>query len=213
MRERGINQVTTGCMLKTLWLTCRTRRIQDKQRIFCIHWFWFAFRGLTSTHVVVPNVPRAHINISARAFHDNDFINPFTRVHCERFINVRFQRNLATTAAPLVRSNDDRRPRLFNANSQGVWRKPPKYNRVHGTNAGTSQHRDSRLGDHGHVQSNHVAFLNALRPKTVGKTTDAFIEITIRDFFIRIWVVALPNNRCLIPASRQVAVKTVRRDV
>ena len=47
---------------------------------------------------------------------------------------------------------------------------------MHGADAGAGEHRDGQLGDHGHIDRNAIARLDAKREEHVGELADALVQ-------------------------------------
>ena len=84
---------------------------------------------------------------------------------------------------------------------------------MYGTDSGTSQHSDRRLGDHRHVDTDPVTLVYATGFENIGQFTDLLVQFTIADLAVFIGVVALPDKSRLITTALQMAVKAVVGDI
>ena len=73
--------------------------------------------------------------------------------------------------------------------------------------AGEHRHRD--LGDHRQVDRDPVALFDASRLQDIGEPAHRFVQFAVGDAAVLAGIVALPQDRGLLGASRQMAVDAV----
>jgi hypothetical protein len=118
--EGSVNEVAAGCVDDTLWLTGRTRSVENEQRILGVHFFAWAFGGHLDQLFVEPDVTAfLHLHIAAGVADDTD--GHVASVVGERIVGVLFQRNLAAAAKPFVRRDDEFGGRTIDAAHEAVW--------------------------------------------------------------------------------------------
>ena len=79
--------------------------------------------------------------------------------------------------------------------------------------AGTGEHGHDSLGDHWHVEAHPVTFTDTALFERVRQATDLFVKFPIGDGATLIRLVALPDDRRLLPTCRQMAVDTVETGI
>ena len=67
--------------------------------------------------------------------------------------------------------------------------------------------------DHWHVDRYPVAALDALPLQNIGEAANFLVQLFLRDVFGILGIVALPNDRRLIAALRQMPVNAIHADV
>ena len=73
----------------------------------------------------------------------------------------------------------------------------------------TCQHRNRDLGDHRQINRDPIAFLDAVLLQHIGKTAHCLVQLAICDAAILGRIVALPQDRDLLGAARQMAVDAI----
>ena len=79
--------------------------------------------------------------------------------------------------------------------------------------AGAGEHRDGRLGDHREINRDPIALLNAPRLQRVREPAHRLVQLAVGHPAILARVVALPQDRGLLGALRQMAIDAVVRCV
>ena len=93
-------------------------------------------------------------------------------------------------------------------------RKAAKHHRMHGTDAGTSEHGDGQFGHHGQVNANAVAFLNTFIFEHVGKLAHFGEQFFVRqDAVVFIGVVGFPDEGWLVGLRFYPTIQAVFGDV
>ncbi len=201
-------------MQNALWLAGRTRRIQNKKRVFGIDFGRRAIRGCCLADLVIPDVagivPR---NVLAGVLDDNKLFDGFDTGMRKRFVRIAFQRHTAPTTKTFIRCDDNLRTAIFNAAGQCFGRKAAKYDGMDRTDARAGQHRNRCGRDHRQINDNAVALAHTHRFKCVGKPADTFMQVFIGDMFGNGRIVAFENDRGLITAFCQMTIKAVGRNV
>ena len=90
-RRRHMRQITGCCMHDAFRFAGCAGCIEQKQQMFCFHWFGFANRICLRHRFVIPDItPWSHRNFIVATLHDHDMFNRFCRLQC--FIGLRLQR-------------------------------------------------------------------------------------------------------------------------
>ena len=82
-----------------------------------------------------------------------------------------------------------------------------------GADARAGEHGHRSFGNHRHIDSDAVAFLDAARLQHVGKTADLGVQLLVSEFLVVLRIVAFPENGGLVTAFGQVTVDAVVADV
>ena len=80
---------------------------------------------------------------------------------------------------------------------------------MNGSDARTGQHGVDRLGDHGHIDGNAVAFAYAVVAEHVGQATDLALQFAVSDLDALAGRVRLPDQRDLVAAVCHVPVDAI----
>ncbi len=94
-----------------------------------------------------------------------------------------------------------------------VGREAAEDHRMDRADPGAGQHGVGRLGDHRQVDGDPVALLDAVRLQHIGHAADLGVGLGVGDLAAVGRIVALPDDRDVVGAVRQVAVEAVGRDV
>ena len=79
------------------------------------------------------------------------------------------------------------------------------------TRAGQHGHRSFR--HHRHINSDYIAFFNALFQQDVGEAAHVAVQLFVRNMFALRSVITFPDDGRLIPALGEVTIEAVRRQV
>src|SRR5580704_18604364 len=109
---------------------------------------------------VITNVPDNDHGLDAAYFLD-------------RRVDIAFERNLPAATKTLVRGDDDVGFGVRDAASDGLGRKAAEHDGMDCANTRASEHRVGRLGDHGQVDRDPIAFLDAMSFQHIGEESDA----------------------------------------
>lgn len=85
--------------------------------------------------------------------------------------------------------------------------------RVDRTDTGTGQHGDHGLGDHRHIDGDHITTVHVLATQGVGELADLLVQLTVSDVAVLGRVVALPDDCQLVATLFKVAVQAVGGNV
>jgi hypothetical protein len=130
-----------------------------------------------------------------------------------RRVDVGLERNLPAAAKTLVGSDDDVRFGVRDAAGDGLRREAAKHDRMNRANAGASEHRVSRLGDHGQVDRDAIALLDAVSFQQIGEKSDATRKRPIGDVGGLRGIVAFPDDRRLVGALGEMPIDAIVSDV
>ena len=81
---------------------------------------------------------------------------------------------------------------IHDPHGQRVRAVSAKHDGVHGADARARQHGHHQLGDHGHVDGDAVALLDALGLKNIGKLAHILVQLAVGDLAFVFGIVALP---------------------
>ena len=160
------------------------------------------------SHNVAPGLPA---DIAAGVLDDDHVLDPLRLL--EGDVDVGFQRHLPAASQTLVRRDDDLGLGVDNATRQSVRGEAAEHNRMNRADAGASEHRVGRLGNHGQIDGDAVALLDAVALQNVGEMSDMVGKLGIGDVLRFRRIVALPDDRGLFGALGQMAVDAIVRDV
>ena len=103
---------------------------------------------------------------------------------------------------------------IVDAAGERIRREATEHDRMDGADARASEHGVSGFRNHGQVDGDAVAALDAVRLEHVGEAADLSVQLAIGDVarFLR-WIVRLPDDGDLLAALLQMAVDAVGGDV
>ncbi|CCK08659.1 hypothetical protein BN128_2722 [Cronobacter sakazakii 696] len=205
-----INQIAARGMQHAFRFTGRAGGVENKQRIFGVHLDGLMVRAGFLHQFAPPEIASfMPFDVSAGAFQYHHMFHTGDARVFQRVIDVFLQRNGTPGAHAFIGRDNQTRAGVDNASGDGLRRKATENDRVHRANAGAGEHRNGGFRHHRHIDSDHVAFLNAKRGQGVCKTADVAVEFAVADVFALGRVIAFPDNGGLIAALAQVPVKTV----
>ena len=123
--------------------------------------------------------------------------------------SIFLERNLAAAADTFISRYHESGFTISNPGTQCFRRKPAEDNRMDSADAGTGQHGNTRFNNHGHVDSDNIALLDALIFQNVRELTGFFVQFAVGHVAGIGRVVALENDGRLITALFQVTVQAV----
>ena len=101
--RRHMRQITSRCVHDAFGFAGCARCIEQKQQVFCFHWFGLANRICLGHRFVIPNItPWSHRNFIVATLHDNDMFNRLGRLQC--FVGLRLQREDFSPTPATIRS-------------------------------------------------------------------------------------------------------------
>ena len=131
----------------------------------------------------------------------------------ERLVDIGLERRAAAAARRLVGGDDQLRAAVLDARAQRLGGEAGEDDRVHRADPRAGEHRVGGLGDHRQVDHDAVALADAERLQDVGELRDLRVQLAVADVRAGRRVVALPDDRGLLAAGREMAVDAVGRDV
>lgn len=123
------------------------------------------------------------------------------------------ERDALGPAHALVGRNDDGGARIHDAVVNGLGREAGENDGVDGADAGAGEHGDADVGHDGHVDGHSVPLANAEGAEQVGQAAHLVVQLLVRDVPCVARVVALPDERRLLRAARQVPIDAIEADV
>ena len=204
----GVDHVAAGRVQHALGLPRRARGVEDEERVFGRHLRRRAVGRGPGDEVVIPDVAAVHpADLAAGALHHHALLD--ARAVLQRGVGVGLEWDRAAAAQALVGGDDERGIAVLNAARERIRREAAEHHGVDGADPRAGQHGDGRLRDHGQVDRDAVAFLRAEREETVGEARDRLVKLPVGKRRVLGRVVALPDDRHLVAAVREVAVDAV----
>ncbi|CCJ99693.1 hypothetical protein BN130_2403 [Cronobacter malonaticus 507] len=207
---RCVNQIAAGSMQHAFRFTGRARGVENKQRIFGVHLDGLMMRAGFLHQLAPPEIASfMPFDVSAGAFQYHNMFHAGDAGVFQRVIDVFLQRNGTSGSHAFIGGDNETRAGVDNASGDGLRRKAAENNRVHRANAGAGEHRDGGFRHHRHIDSDHIAFLNAKRGQGVCEAANVAVEFAVANVFVLGRVIAFPDNGGLIAAFVEMPVKTV----
>ena len=167
-----------------------------------------AFRGDDLDSFVVPDVAHGlHVHRCAGVAHHDDVI--YSADLGDRGIGVGLERHFTPATHPFVGGDHDGRFAVRDATGERFGREAAEHDGMDSANARTGEDGVDRLRDHGQVDRHPVALLDLAVAQDVGKRADLVVQLLIGDVLRLRGIIALPDDRGLVRAFRQMAVYTV----
>ncbi len=136
-------------------------RVQDEERIFCIHHFCRAIGGHIFDHFIEIDLHLAVDLDRAPELPPQDDEMFDHRGIDDRFFNDMLERDGLAPADCHICGDHDFCTGPDNPLVERRRPVPPEYNAVDGPDPGAGKHRDDLFGNHRHVDTDPVAFVNA----------------------------------------------------
>ncbi len=208
MGHGGIDHIAAGRVQHAFGLAGGAGCIEDKQRVFCGHFCGFTLVRHILDHVVVPDIaPVDPIDLATRALHNDAGFHRFA--FFQRLVGIGLQRDFLCPAQAFIRRDHHDAFAVIDAPRQRIGGESAKDDGMHRTDAGTGQHGIGGFGDHGHIDTDAVAFLDALVLHGIGQTADMAVQLAIGDCRIILRVVAFPEYCGLITTAFQMPVNAI----
>ncbi len=212
--QRHIQQVARAGMQDTFWLAGGARRIKDEQGLFRPHFLRRADFAGDVHQFVVPDVAMlVPLDIAAGATHNDDLLHAAGSGVGQRLIDVFLERHLLAATQPFVGGDHNLRVAVDDAPRQGFRRETAEHHRMHRTDSCTGQHGHRHLGNHRHVDGDHVAAMHILAAQGVGELADFPVQLAVGDGPLLRRVVAFPDDGGRVTALLQVTIQAVGRHV
>lgn len=135
------------------------------------------------------------------------------RALLERLVHDLLGANDLSTTPALVCGDNDLRLGVYDTVAQGVGGEAGEDDRVNGADTGAGKEGDDRLGNHGQVQRNGVALLDAHLLQHVGQSGDLAQELAVGDGAALIVLVGLVDDGRLVGIRDGVTVNAVVRGI
>ena len=216
MRHRRIDEIASGRVQNAFRFTGRSRRIENEQRIFRIHFgvgtIWPHMRGFA---LIMKITTRRHIDIGASACDDNDALMflMFGRELFERGVDVAFERHAATAAHAFIGGDRHAARRIFNTPGERIGRETAEHNRVNGADARACEHCEGGFRNHRQINRHAIAFAHAMIAQHIGEATNLLVQFTIGDMARDGGIVAFPDDRDFIGTRHEMPIDAVHRNI
>ena len=208
VRHRHVDVVAAGRVQHAFRLPGRARGVEDEQRVLRVHVLARTLRGHDLGGLVVPDVAhRIHVDLAAGAANDDHVIDAADLG--DGGIGIGLERHFATAAHAFIRRDDDLGLAVLDAPGERVGREAAEHHRVDGADARASEHGVDGLRDHRQVDGDAIALHDVAVAQDVGEAADLVVQLLIGDVLRLCRVVALPDDRDLAGARRQMAVDAV----
>ena len=130
-----------------------------------------------------------------------------------RRIDISLEGNFPAATKTLVRGDNDVGFGVRDAAGDGLGREAAEHDGMDGANARAGEHRIGHLGNHGQVDRDPIALLDAVAFQHIGEKSDATRELSIGDVGGLRGIVAFPDDRRLVRALRQMPIDAIVSDV
>lgn len=201
-------KVATGAVHKTLWLTSGARGVEEEQRILRVHGLWGNVGGPLLDLLVPPHIStRGPWDIGSGALVNQAASDTRALLECV-IHNLLGRDNLSSTLA-LVAGDDNLGLGVVDTVAERVGRETGKNDRVYGTDTRAGKECDNCLGDHGEVDRNSVALLDAQLLEDVCSLADLAEKLAIGHDTALIWLVSLVDDGCLVWVLDRMAIDAV----
>lgn len=152
-------------------------------------------------------------NITTGALAHDDLLHAFGFRVGQRQVDVGLERGTTAATHAFVGGDHHLGLAIDDAAGQRFRGEATEHHRVDRTNTGTGQHGHHGLGDHRHVDGDHVTTVHVLATQGVGELADLLVQFTVSDVAVFGRVVAFPDDGQLITALFEVAVQAVGGNV
>ena len=208
----GSHQVAAAGVENPFWFSGGSGGIENEERMFAVESLRSMGSGYLFGFLVPPHVPAApHVHFLPGALVDDAALDAL--VLPEGLINTFLEFDDLAASVATIRGDHRGGPRVLKAVHDGFGRKATEHDGMHGSDAGTGQHGDSRLRHHGHVDQYAIPGLDAVCLQYVREAADLPVELLVgkNPLVARF---SFPDDGSLVPAAvGQVAVHAVLTDV
>ena len=206
----GENKVSTGGVHDALGFSGRAGGIEDEEGIFGVHPFGRAVCGGLGHFLmppeVFPGVPFA-VDLIAHALDDDHLFHEIKSL--DGGVGAVLLGNSLGAAEGPVAGDQNLGPAVFNAVAKRIGAESAENDAVNGADAGAGQHGNGELGNHGQVDLNPVALLDALGLQNVGELADFLMHLLVSQCTALRGFIAFPLNGNLVGPCLQVFVEAV----
>lgn len=159
-RQCGANEVSGGGVHDTLGLSSRTRCVKKEEGILRVHGFGGNIAGPLLNFLVPPQITAGdHVDIGASAAVDKNVADIGTLL--QGIVDNLLGANELAASLALVGSNDESGLGIKDTVAESVGREAGEDDGVDGADTGTGQDGNNGFGDHGHVDGDGIALLDA----------------------------------------------------
>ena len=173
-----VEQVAAGAVQHALGRARGARGVEDEERVLGVDRHRRAVGGdVGGGHlVVVPDVAAGrHGHVAVDALDDDDLLD--RGLAGDGDVGVGLAGRGLGAAVALVGADEHLGAAVVDARLEGLGREAAEHHHVDGADARAGQHDDGQLGDHGQVQGDAVALLDAVLLEHVGELADLVLEL------------------------------------
>ncbi len=107
-------------MHDAFWLTCGAGSVEDEERVFSIHFCWWAVCGDFFDLFVVPKVTAfSHVDVATGALYDEHFVD--VAAFLDRTVGIFLQWHGSATTNAFVGGDYEARGTVFNTACETIW--------------------------------------------------------------------------------------------
>ena len=130
-----------------------------------------------------------------------------------RLVDDFFQGEPLTAAPTLVGRNDDSYITIEDPIAERVRGESGKDNRMDRADPRTGQHEQRQFRDHGQIETDAIAFNDAVGLEHIGVTADPVVDLAVSIALTLARLIGFPDNRGLVAAFRQMPVDAIVGDI
>lgn len=208
----GAQEIATGRVHDTLGLASRAGSVQQEERVLGVHGLGGNVVGVLLDLLMPPPIPALGPgDLSAGALEDQAVGDVGALL--QRLIDNLLGANDLAAALALVGRDDNLGLGVDDAVAQGIGRKAGKHNGVDSANTRAGQKSDQGLGNHGKIDGNRVALLDAHLLESVGDLRHLAEQLAVCDGAAIALIVGLIDDGRLVGVLKRVAVHAVEAGV
>lgn len=156
----GAKQVSSGGVHDTLGLSCRTRCVKEEEGIFRVHWLGGNVAGPLLNLFVPPQITaRNHVDVGASAAVDEHVADIGALL--QGIVDNLLGADELAASLTLVGSDDESGLGIKDTVAESVGRETGENDGVDGADTDTGQDGNNGFGNHGHVDGDGIALLDA----------------------------------------------------
>ena len=128
-------------------------------------------------------------------------------------VGIGLERHRPARPQALIGGDHQTRIAIGDPTRQAVGREAAEHHRMDRPDPGAGQHGIGHFRDHRQIDGDPVALLDAPGLQHIGEAADFFVQLPVADPLAVLGIVALPDDRGLVAAPRQMPVDAVGRDI
>lgn len=201
-------KVAARAVHETLWLTSGSRGVEEEQRILRVHWLWGNVGGPLLDLLVPPPISTGGPwDVGSGALVDQAAGDAWALLECIVH-NLLGGNNLSSTLA-LVAGDDNLGLGVVDTVAERIGRETGENDRVYGTDTCAGKECDECLRNHGEVDRNSVALLDAHLLEDVCGLADLAEKLAIGQGTALVGLVSLVDDGCLVWVLDRMAIDAV----